>query len=355
MSKQDYSSYPEAGPIRPPSEAGSLLIRATRNCPWNKCEFCPVYKQTKFEKRALEDIIRDIDLYAEHGGEYQTAFIQDANSLIMKTEDLVKVISHIKRKIPSVQRITSYARARTVAKKTLVELKQLHKAGMSRLHIGLESGYETLLQYMKKGVSSDLTIEAGKKIKEAGISLCYYVILGLGGRLKLEGQETWKKHALETARVLNAVDPDYIRVRTLAIRKGTPLFEKLQSGEFEKASDAETVREEELLIRNLDVNSHFVSDHLTNVLMNVRGKLPKDKERMLSIIKQYLEQPEEEQLKLRLETLLRYVGYVPNGYIFNEIFDPSKRINMASVIKDMQANKPDSIQKIIDQLLGKII
>ncbi len=346
----------EVGPIRPPSEAGSLLIRATRNCPWNKCEFCPTYKQVRFEKRPVEDIIRDIDRAAAyHGDRFQTAFLQDANSLIMKTPDLVKVISHLKEKFPSVRRVTSYARARTVARKTVEELKQLHEAGLSRLHIGLESGYDALLEYMKKGVTSELAIEAGQKVKQSGISLCFYVILGLGGRLRLEGEETWRKHALETARVLNAVDPDYIRVRTLTIKEGMPLYEKLLSGEFEKAGDAEVVREEELLIENLEVTSRFVSDHSTNVLMDVRGKLPEDKEHMLSIIRRYLELSEEEQLNFRLGTLFRALGYAPNYLTLNEFFDPSKRQRVTAVIEEMEAKEAGSTRKLVERLNTMLI
>jgi len=346
----------EVGPIRPPSEAGGLLIRATRNCPWNKCEFCPTYKQVQFEKRPLEDILRDIDTAAAyHGDRFQTAFLQDANSLVMKTPDLVKVLSHLKEKFPGVRRVTSYARARTAARKTVGELKQLHEAGLSRLHIGLESGYDALLEYVKKGVTSELAIEAGQKVKQSGISLCFYVVLGLGGRLRLEGEETWRKHALETARVLNAVDPDYIRVRTLTIKQGMPLHEKLLNGEFEKASDAELVREEELLIENLEVTSHFVSDHSTNVLMDVRGKLPEDKEQMLSIIRRYLELSEEEQLNFRLGTLFRALGYAPNYLAFNEFFNPSKRQQMTAVIEDMEAKEPGSVRKLVERLNTMLI
>jgi radical SAM superfamily enzyme YgiQ (UPF0313 family) len=346
----------EVGPIRPPSEAGGLLIRATRNCPWNKCEFCPTYKQVQFEKRPVEDIISDIDrASAHHGDRFQTAFLQDANSLIMKTPDLVKVVSHLKEKFPSIRRVTSYARTRTAARKTVEELKQLHEAGLSRLHIGLESGYDALLEYMKKGVTSDLAIEAGQKVKASGISLCFYVVLGLGGRLRLEGEETWRRHALETARVLNAVDPDYIRVRTLTIKEGMPLYEKLLSGEFEKASDAEVVREEELLIENLEVTSHFVSDHSTNVLMDIRGKLPEDKEHMLSIIRRYLELSEEEQLNFRLGTLFRALGYAPNYLTFNEFFNPTKRRQMTAIIEDMETKEPGSAKKLVERLNTMLI
>jgi radical SAM superfamily enzyme YgiQ (UPF0313 family) len=346
----------EVGPIRPPSEAASLLIRVTRNCPWNRCEFCPTYKGLKFERRALEDILEDIDRAAAlHGDVFQTAFIQDANSLVMKTDDLVKVIAHLKEKFPSVRRITSYARARTVARKSVEELGQLREAGLSRLHIGLESGYDPLLKYMQKGVTSDLVIEGGKKVVESGISLCLYVVLGLGGRLRLEGEETWRNHALHTGRVLNEVNPDYIRVRTLTIKEGMPLYDKLVSGEFEPSSDAEVVREEKLLIENLDVTSYFASDHSTNVLMDVRGQLPEDKESMLFIIEQYLGLSEEEQLNFRLGTLLRYRGYEPNYRSFKEFLVPSRREAVTAVIDALEREQPGRPKDLVAEFSRMLI
>lgn len=338
----------EVGPIRPPSEAGSLLIRATRNCPWNKCEFCPTYKGLRFERRPPEDILEDIDKAAAiHGDGFQTAFIQDANSLVMKTGELVEVISHLKEKFPRVQRVTSYARARTVARKSVEELRQLHEAGLSRLHIGLESGYDALLEYMQKGVTSDLVTEGGKKVVEAGISLCLYVVLGLGGKLMLEGEETWRNHALHTARVLNEVNPHYIRVRTLTIKEGMPLYEKLVSGEFEQLSDGVVVREQQLLIENLEVTSYFASDHSTNVLMDVRGQLPQDKEAMLSIIERYLALSEEEQVNYRFGTLLGFFGYQPSYRSFREFFVPSKREAVTAVIEQLEQQQPGRTKQLV--------
>jgi radical SAM superfamily enzyme YgiQ (UPF0313 family) len=346
----------EVGPIRPPSEAASLLIRATRNCPWNKCEFCPTYKGLKFARRPLDDILEDIDRAAAfHGDVFQTAFIQDANSLVMKTDDLVEVMAHLREKFPGVRRITSYARARTVARKTVVELRQLHQAGLSRLHIGLESGYDPLLKYMKKGVTSDLVIEGGKKVMESGISLCLYVVLGLGGRLRLDDEETWRNHALHTARVLNQVNPDYIRVRTLTIKEGMPLYYRLASGDFEPSSDAEVVKEEQLLIENLEVTSYFASDHSTNVLMDVRGQLPEDKPAMLSIIEQYLGLSEAERLNFRLGTLLRYFGYEPNYRSFGDFFIPSKREAVTAVIDGLQREQPGRPRELVAEFKRMLI
>lgn len=184
---------------------------------------------------------------------------------------------------------------------------------------------------------------------ESGISLCLYVVLGLGGRLRLEGEETCRNHALHTARVLNEVNPNYIRVRTLTINEGMPLHEKLESGEFEPSSDVEVVREEQLLIGNLEVTSYFASDHSTNVLMDVRGQLPKDKGTMLSIIEQYLSLSEDEQLNFRLGTLLRYFGYEPNYRSFQNFFVPSRREAVTIFIQDLEQGQPGRPKELVSQ------
>ncbi len=311
----------ELGPIRPPSEAFSLLIRVTRNCPWNRCRFCRTYKGQKFQLRPVEEIKQDIKtaraiqdkikelswksgyggrlrdaalmvldnppdqahynvaLWLYAGGE--SAFLQDANTLIMKTGELVKVIRFLKETLPSINRVTSYARSKTAAKKTPEELTKLKKAGLSRLHIGLESGYDPLLQYMDKGVTAAEHIAGGRKVVESGISLCEYVLLGLGGKAM------WREHATETARVLNEIDPEFIRVRTLTINKGIPLYNEIENGNFVRATDEETIEEEKLLIERLECHSNFVSDHITNLLQEIEGKLPQDKEKMLASIDRF--------------------------------------------------------------------
>jgi len=311
----------ELGPIRPPSEANSLLIRATRNCPWNRCKFCHIYKGKRFELRPVEEIKQEIltvkaiedklkkiswesgygdkveevaaavlngppneiyfnvALWLYHGG--TSAFLQDANTLIMRTPDLVEVLKFLKKTLPTITRVTSYGRSKTAAKKKLEELVALHKAGLSRLHIGLESGYDPLLKYMDKGVTAAEHIVGGKKIVESGISLCEYVVLGLGGK------KMWREHATETARVLSQIDPEFIRVRTLTTKPGMPLYDEVKSGKFARATDEEIVVEEKLLIENLDCHSYFVSDHITNLLQEVEGKLPEDKERMLDTIARF--------------------------------------------------------------------
>jgi len=324
----------EQGPIRPPSEARSLLIRVTRNCPWNKCEFCNIYKGKTFSRRSVEEVKEDIRaaraIYDEilalswkmglggrvddsviqliwtnprrYGESHRSiaawmyfgaksAFLQDANSLILDAEELAEILKFLKATFPTIERITSYARSSTLRRKTVEELKLLAEAGLNRIHVGMESGYDPLLRYMKKGVTAEGHIEAGRKVVEAGISLSEYMLLGLGGR------RWWREHAIESARVINAINPHFIRMRTLTVRPGMPLNEKILSGEFELQSEEEIVREERLFIENLDgITSYLVSDHILNLLEEVEGKLPEDKEKMLRVIDEYLELPERDKL-----------------------------------------------------------
>ncbi|MBM4330938.1 MAG: radical SAM protein [Deltaproteobacteria bacterium] len=338
------NDYFEMGPIRPPSEAQSLLIRVTRNCPWNKCEFCHTYKGEIFSFRSVEEIKKDIDsakaiadeilkiswrmgfagninqalLQAlfnrpgPHGHAFQSiigwlyfggtqVFLQDANSLMANTSDLVEIIKYLKEKFPSIQRITSYSRARTLAKKSVSELTEIRAAGLSRIHIGMETGYDPLLQYMKKGVTAKEQIQAGKNVVESGISLSEYVMPGLGGT------RWWREHAVETARVLNQIDPDFIRLRTLYVRHDMPLYSKVEAGEFIRLSDDQVVAEIKLFIETLDaLHSTLVSDHILNLLEEVQGKLPEGREKILAVIDRYLALPAEERLLYRVGRRLGY-------------------------------------------------
>jgi len=378
----------EIGPIRPPSEAQSLLIRVTRNCPWNKCAFCHTYKGETFSFRTVEEIKKDIDrvkavvdeirelswslgyageinryvlqaIFRRRGSYHQAyqsvvnwlyfggtqVFLQDANSLIVKTADLVTIVKYIKEKLPSVQRITSYARAKTVAKKSVAELKELHAAGLSRIHIGLETGYDPLLAYMKKGVTAAEHIRAGRNVVESGISLSEYVMPGLGGT------KWWREHALATAQVLNQINPDFIRLRTLYVRADMPLYKKVESGEFVLLTDDQVVQEIKLFLENLEgIQSTVVSDHILNLLEEVQGQLPTAKEKMINLIDQYLALPAEERLAFRLG---RRLGYYR---LLADLQDENTRARLAPMIKEIQkAADPQAAEKEIYRLMENYI
>lgn len=321
----------ESLPIRPPNEARSLLVRATRYCPWGRCIFCYgiLWDRRKLELRPVEDIKQDILAMKAHAHQItewavendakdrieqaavynnvlwltnegvRTAFIGDSDSLIMKTDDLVEVLEFLYQTFPTLERVTSYGRAKTAVRKTPESLKRLHDAGLTRLHLGLETGDDELLKYINKGATAVEMIEAGRKIKESGISLSEYVLLGIGG------QDRWREHAEGTARVLNAIDPDFIRARTLMVVPGTPLYDKVEQGEFKQLSPEGILHEERLLIENLEVNSEFVSDHVSNYLP-LDGKLPGAKKEMLELLDKFLGAPPELRAKYLQPEELRH-------------------------------------------------
>lgn len=376
----------EQGPIRPPSEATSLLLRFTRNCPWNKCAFCPIYKKRTFSRRSMAEILADIDAVANiledlsqvsrtlgYEGEFTrellqyilsnpdyteqykqvtvwacrgdgNVFIQDANSLIMKSDDLVQAFEYLTQRIPQVQRITTYARSSTVARKSLEEMKSLKESGLARIHIGLESGSDNVLKLVNKGTTGQKHILAGQKIVQSGITLSEYIMPGLGGKALS------KEHAEQTAYVLNQINPDYIRIRSLHVIPETPLYNMLQEGTFQLLSDDDTAKEIRLMISLLDdIQSTVTSDHIMNLLEEVQGTLPEDKEAMIRVIDDYLSMPEEERILYRLG---RRGGALRS---IKEIQDPSIRNKLNQAKKELLRQEGKDIEKIITELGSQYI
>ena len=327
----------EQGPIRPPSESRSLLLRVTRNCPWNQCLFCRAYKKRKFSLRTVEEIksdiqaardmadeIRSISYKIGSGGDLDdhvisaifgnssisdsfrsvalwmyygtgSCFLQDADNLIMKTGDIVEVLEFLREKFPEITRVTSYSRSRTVVRKSVEALKKIRKAGLNRIHIGLETGYDPLLKFIKKGVTAAQHIEAGRKVVEAGMEVSEYVMPGLGG------QALWREHAVETARVLNEINPNFIRFRSLRVLPILPLHKLMTDGDFVAQTDDMVVEEIKIFLETLDgITSTVTSDHITNLLEEINGRLPEDKEKMLDVIRRYQELPDSERLNYRV-------------------------------------------------------
>jgi len=227
------------------------------------------------------------------GGE--SAFLQDANSLIVETPDLIEILTFLREKFPQIKRITSYCRSHTAARKSVNEFKQLQNAGLSRIHIGMESGSDEVLALIRKGVTANDHIKAGLNIRQAGIELSEYVMPGIGG-------VKWtREHALETARVLNIINPDFIRLRTFHTVPGTGMDELIKKGEFQQLSDEDILREIQLFIENLEVQGTILaSDHILNLLEELEGRLPEDKLKLLSVIRRYFALPERERLIYRV-------------------------------------------------------
>lgn len=376
----------EQGPIRPPSEAGSLLLRFTRNCPWNKCTFCPIYKGQKFSRRSLQEIKRDIDAVRAiveesqklsqamgHGGRmsqavlatimtnpsypacfrhvaawlyygHGTVFIQDANSLVLPTATLVQALRYLQEQVPGITRITSYARSSTVARKTLEEMKEIQDAGLNRIHIGLESGSDRVLEFIQKGVTARKHIDAGRKVIEAGMTLSEYVMPGLGG------QALSREHAVETARVLNAIDPHFIRLRSLRVPPHAPLYQDKAEGRFILLHDDEMVQEIRLLIESLEgIHSTLTSDHIMNLLEEVEGVFPQGKAEMLAVIDRYLAMPASERLLFRLG---RRGGALR---CLDDLSQPSLRQRLEMAMQDLATQTGGNLEALITELADQYI
>jgi len=380
---ESYQGF-EQGPIRPPSEAYSLLIRVTRSCPWNRCTFCPVYKGSRFSIRPVDHVKRDID--SVHGyiemikqmadesgrilrsevrkgiedyekldpkafnaalnwfaGGMNSVFIQDADSLIIKPSNLVEILIHLKKHFPWVERVTSYARSHTIVRIKDSDLKAIRDAGLNRIHIGLESGSDKVLKMVKKGVTKETHVKAGLKVKKAGMELSEYIMPGLGGR------EYSKIHALETADALNRINPEFIRLRTLAIPNSVELFDDWEAGGFEKCTDLMMAKEILLLIESLNgITSVLKSDHILNLFENVEGTLPRDKERMLEILRTFLAMEPERQC---LYQVGRRLGF------FSSLSDMESPHRLAKAEKTCQqlGVTPDNVDEVIDELMKRFI
>jgi histone acetyltransferase (RNA polymerase elongator complex component) len=377
----------EQGPIRPPSEAKSLLIRPTRNCPWNKCAFCHTYRDTRFELRGVEEIKKDIDAVRDlqdrigelswklgQGGKVndtvvshifgnetlfsdtlrhvaawlyfggQTVFLQDADTLVMKTDNLLEVLGYLKEKFPGIRRITSYCRSRTARHKSLEDLKRIREAGLVRIHVGLESGCDDVLKFVRKGVTAADHIEGGQRLVAAGISLCEYIMPGLGG-------QRWShEHAIETAGVLNAINPDHIRLRTLSVRRGTALYEMMQQGEFQPIGDEDILKEIRLFIGHLDgIESRIVSDHILNLLEELEGKLPEEKEKLLRIIDRYFAMTEEDRLVFRLG---RRRGIYRS---LDDLSDSNTFLQLKQAVERYQRDEPGKLDRDLDRIRQNFI
>jgi radical SAM superfamily enzyme YgiQ (UPF0313 family) len=264
---------------RPPSEAHSLLIQATIGCPHNKCTFCTMYKDTRFRLRPVHEIKEDLDMARDYYGEgIHSLFFPDGNTIIMKTDQLEEIFLYARQLFPKLQRITVYGSARFVNKKSLEDLQRLKAAGLTRVHTGMESGDDVTLEKIKKGVTSAEIIEAGLKLKQAGIQTSEYYLVGIGGL------ERTREHALESARVLSAISPDFIRLRTFVPVPNTPLYKDYHQGRFQLLSPHQALHEVRLLVENLECdNSILLSDHVSNY-WDVQGIIPRDRQEMLAQI-----------------------------------------------------------------------
>jgi hypothetical protein len=352
----------EMGPMGPIGEGESLILRVNRNCPWNRCLFCPVYKGRTFSARSVAEIKADIDVVRRtseslesisfamglngrinpevvdrsikdnpsaygaypvevtegqwgairtlsnvanwmiHGS--RRVFLQDADAILMKPGDLLHIITYLKESFPSVNMVSSYARSLTCHRRTPDELGELHDAGLSWCYVGIESGCDDVLSFMKKGVSKREHISGGRKLMDAGIHMAAFVMPGLAGAKPDQAA----RHMRETVEVLNVIRPTEVRVRSLAVQEDSPLYGKWKEGEFLPPGDPQMAGELRWLIEGLSFDCSFETLQMTNIF-TMRGRLPLNRERYLNEIGRFemLSLPEQARFLL---SRYKYEGYV---------------------------------------------
>ena len=270
---------------RPPGEWRSYLLQCTIGCSHNKCTFCGMYKEKTFRIRPVEEILEDIDMALDYyGPRVERVFLMDGDAIIMKTEDLLKILRKLYATFPKLEKVTLYAGPRSTLTKSLDELKELHQAGLSRAYLGVESGSQAVLDFIHKGCTVWQMLQAGQNLVAAGIDLWVTVILGITG----QGGD-WEEHILSTAKLINEMRPRHLSAMTFAPAKGTPLGDDVLAGRFKVCTPDQVLEECRLLIEHLDVNPlHFTSNHASNYLP-LKGGLPEDRETFLSLIDQALE------------------------------------------------------------------
>ena len=357
------------GPIRPPSEANSLLLQVTKGCTWNKCKFCQLYRHTGFKAYSADSIKADIDnmvyiadrieSYRLAGGGWDIAginrelsqtpageresfdmvanwlingdgsvFLQDGNTTALSSGRLSDVLIYLKQAFPQITRITSYGRAQNLAKVSPEEFAELKAAGLDRIHSGFESGSDEVLKLINKGVTAAEEITAGKNVKAGGIEFSVYFMPGVGGKALTE------ENARGMSDVINEINPDFIRIRTAAIKPQTGLYEDYLNGDFILCSEDDKVREIRSIIERAEgIETRLVSDHITNLLQTVEGSLKTDKEYMLGIIDRYLAMPEED--KRLYQAARRTIGILsPESMDYLSETDMNRLKGMAEAVSD---------------------
>ncbi len=298
----------------------------------------------------MEEVKKDIDnmakMYSGHTRALKSAFLQDADSLVLKTEDILEILRYVKQVFPGIERVTTYARSTTLKRKSVDEFRQLKEAGLTRIHAGMESGSEKVLKLIKKGITPQDIIEGGTKVVEAGISLSEYIMPGVGGKTMSE------EHATETARLLNIVKPDFIRVRTFALHPQSPMQKMVKEGILVPMTDMEIISEIKLLVSTLDeIHSYFsCGDYGPNLLMEVDGYLDEKKPHMLTILDKYLALTPEQK---KVYSLIRRSSSA--HYPIDIVYDPEVMEKVLPEIEKLEKGDPNGFNKYIATLMSYMI
>ncbi|MBN1391132.1 MAG: radical SAM protein [Candidatus Thermoplasmatota archaeon] len=268
----------EGNIFRPPSEARSLILQATIGCSWNRCTFCTAFAEKQFRTRSLKEIRGDVEKVFHYYRDIDRIFLADGNSLCMDTDELVSIIEFLYSRFRNLQRVNLYGGPQDIMRKTPGELARLKQAGLEMVYFGLESGSAEVLKRVKKGATPDMMIDSARRIKEAGLKLSSIFILGLGG------QELSEEHAVETARVLSAQDPQYAAALTLLIEPGAQIIDDIREGRMTLVTPERSLKELRTIIENMDVTGCvFRSNHPSNYVP-IGGTLPYGRKQLLEQI-----------------------------------------------------------------------
>ena len=264
---------------RPPSEARSLILQVTIGCAHNHCTFCTMYKDKKFRVRNRKEVFEDLDHDSKRYGKYPIrVFLADGDALVLPTEDLLEIIAYIYKRFPYTERITSYATAKDILRKSDEELKALRKAGLEMVYVGAESGDEEILRRIGKAVTCDELIAASGKLKKSGIDMSLTLISGLGGK------ERKKEHALASAKLVSAMKPEYLGFLTLMLEEGAPILGEIRSGKMQLLGPDEVLEEMRLFLQNVDSEGTvFRANHASNYI-TLKGNLNRDIPNMLAYL-----------------------------------------------------------------------
>ena len=377
----------ESGIYRPPMHSFSLLLRATENCPWNKCNFCMLYRGHKFKTRPVEDILNDIDsmgaikdsilsktdckgnfdmqainqeyfslptdkereCYAmvfnwAANGNMEAIFLQDGNTMVLQTDKLLKIVERIRLRLPELKIIATYGRADTICRKSSAELKALKDMGLNMIHSGYETCCDETLKVINKGFTSEQELEAGLKLKDAGITINLFYMPGNGGK------DLTEKNAADSARIMHTINPEYIRIRTFMMKEGSPLYDMNNKGLFHNCTEDEKVLELRSFVDQLDgCSSYIISDHIINLLPAVEGYIDKNRKDILKYMDEYFALPELEKKRFQLARRLYYI----DSWKSLPYLSPSQLNNIDFMIKKVP--DPYSWDKLLLSYGSKLI
>lgn len=273
--------------FRPPSEAESLILPVTDGCSWNRCTFCEMYTapQKKFRARTEGEVLESIRLTGQrYGDQVRRVFLADGDALVLPTRRLLSILEAIRTHLPAVRRISSYCLPRNLRKKSQQEIDELAAAGLKMVYVGAESGDDQVLAAVNKGESFETTRESLDKLGQAGITRSVMILNGLGGKA-LSGQ-----HADNSARLINATQPEYLATLVVSFPQGE---QRLRAGfpGWAPLSQHELFVETERLLAGLELQrTVFRSDHASNWLV-LKGTLGADKARLLGEVRRAIEAP----------------------------------------------------------------